>query len=96
MGLEVGTSTFPHPEAGIDIFDARNFWKEELVGNYSETLVSADLGQDAQKKKTYGDLIKVLTVADFQKRALQMVKPVEHGTIGSLSVYIVSASFYAM
>lgn len=85
LGVQFRTSTVQYPDAGLDSFAAGNFGKGELLGNYYGTLVDADLGRDTQKNKTYGDGIMDVTVANFDKWALDLDKRVEHGTTGSLS-----------
>lgn len=49
----------------MPVFTLRKVGKGVLVGNYCGTLVYTHLGCDAQKKKTYGEGVLGVTVADF-------------------------------
>lgn len=93
---EVKTSTVQHPGAVIGVFTARNIAKGELHQKYYGTMIYTDMSGEFEKKKTYGEGITGVTVANFGKWALEMNKQIEDGAIGSLSVYIVPAMIFAM
>lgn len=91
MGVQVNTSTSQHPEVAIGHFSGWSFGKGETVRNYYGKLAYTDLAHEWQAKKTYGEDIIGLTVAQIEKWDFQMDKRAVHGTTGILCVYIIQA-----
>lgn len=74
LGLVIRKSSIKHPEAGLGVYAARGFKKDERIGWYYGTLVYGDLGLVRRHYKTYGTGVLGISTKDFDKWAIQLEK----------------------
>ena len=72
-GVCIGESTIKHEEAGLGLFTARPFVKDETIGYYYGALVYGHIGERAAKTKTYGEAGELgVTPPEFSKYQMRM------------------------
>lgn len=89
-------STIEHENAGKGLFASRKFGEREVIGSYYGSLVYADLGQELQSTKRYGEGYMEVTAESFRKWALDLNEKVSDSKGQTHSVWVVPAPFCAM
>lgn len=93
--ISVQPSTIKQPKAGLGLFAWNNFGRDTVIGFYDGSLVYSNLNGRPQQHRMYGEGAMIVTVDDFQKRAIQLYRPCQPMKGTARKIWVVTAKFCA-